>query len=95
MSAEQEITAPLRKEAEKMKLNIRKLVVAAMLAALCCVATAVIKIPAPYAGYIHPGDGFVLLAGWVLSPLYAFLSAGIGSLLADIFAGYAVYLIGR
>ena len=33
----------------------------------------------------------VLLCGWILSPWYAFFSAGIGSALADIFSGYVVY----
>ena len=37
------------------------------------------------------GDCFVLLAGWVLGPVYGFLAAGIGSMLADIFTSYAHY----
>ena len=40
--------------------NIKKLVTAALLAAMTCVATMIIKIPTPTFGYIHPGDGFVL-----------------------------------
>ena len=43
--------------------NIKKLVTAALLAAMTCVATMIIKIPTPTFGYIHPGDGFVLLFG--------------------------------
>ena len=39
--------------------NIKKLVTAALLAAMTCVATMIIKIPTPTFGYIHPGDGFV------------------------------------
>ena len=46
--------------------NIKKLVTAALLAAMTCVATMIIKIPTPTFGYIHPGDGFVLLCGVVL-----------------------------
>lgn len=49
--------------------NIKKLVTAALLAAMTCVATMIIKIPTPTFGYIHPGDGFVLLCGVVLGPL--------------------------
>ena len=49
--------------------NIKKLVTAALLAAMTCVATMIIKIPTPTFGYIHPGDGFVLLCGVVLGSL--------------------------
>ena len=68
-----------------------KIVLAAMLAALTCVATMIVKIPSPLKGYLNLGDCVVLLAGWMLSPGYGFLAAGIGSALADIFAGYVVY----
>lgn len=74
-----------------MKINTRKTVVSAMLAALCCVATMVIKIPSPLNGYLNLGDCIVLLSGWLLSPGYAFLAAGIGSALADVFSSYIVY----
>ena len=69
----------------------KKIVMAAMFAALCCVATMIIKIPSPLKGYLNLGDCIVLLSGFMLSPVYAFLAAGIGSALADIFAGYVVY----
>ncbi len=75
----------------KNKSATQKLVVAALLAALACVATMVIKIPSPLKGYLNLGDCIVLCAGWILSPLYGFLAAGIGSALADLFSGYLVY----
>ena len=62
-----------------------------MLAALACVATMIIKLPSPLGGYINLGDCIVLLCGWILGPVYAFMAAGIGSALADIFSGYALY----
>lgn len=62
-----------------------------MLAALICVATMVIKIPSPPNGYINLGDCIVLLSGWLLSPVYGFFAAGLGSALADLFSGYAAY----
>ena len=65
--------------------------VAAMLAALACVATMIIKIPTPLKGYVNLGDCVVLLCGSILSPAYAFLAAGIGSGLADVLSGYLVY----
>ena len=62
-----------------------------MLAALCCVATMIIKIPLPLKGYLNLGDCIVLLSGWLLSPVYGFMAAGLGSALADLFAGYVTY----
>ena len=69
----------------------KKIVITSMLAALCCVATMIIKIPSPLKGYLNLGDCVVLLSGWMLSPLYGFIAAGVGSALADLFAGYVVY----
>ena len=69
--------------------KIRKLVLAALLAALVCVATMVVQIPSPMQGYVNLGDCFVLLGPW-----YGFAAGGIGSMLADIFLGYAHYAPG-
>ena len=69
----------------------KNIVLASMLAALCCVATMIIKVPSPLKGYLNLGDCVVLLSGFMLSPVYGFLAAGIGSALADIFSGYIVY----
>ncbi len=74
-----------------MKNKTQKIVLSSLLASLVCVATMLIKIPSPLKGYVNLGDCVVLLSGWVLSPLYAFLSAGVGSALADIFSGYVIY----
>ena len=64
-----------------MKTKAQKIALASMLAALCCVATMIIKIPSPLKGYLNLGDCIVLLSGWLLSPAYGFAAAGIG--LAD------------
>lgn len=69
----------------------QRIVMAALLAALTCVATMIIKIPSPLKGYLNLGDCVVLLAGWMLSPTYGFLAAGLGSALADTFSGYVTY----
>lgn len=74
-----------------MKNTTKKIVMAAMMASLACVATMIIKIPSPLQGYINLGDCIVLLSGFMLSPIYAFLAAGIGSALADILSGYVLY----
>lgn len=75
----------------KVKNTTQGIVMAALLAALACVATMIIKIPSPLKGYINLGDCIVLIAGWMLSPVYGFLAAGLGSALADLFSGYVVY----
>ena len=64
---------------------------AALMAALACVATMIIKIPSPLKGYLNLGDCIVLTAGWLLSPTYGFLAAGLGSAMADVFSGYVTY----
>ena len=74
-----------------MNTKTKKLVVAALMAALTCVATMMITIPSPLKGYLNLGDCIVLASGWLLSPVYGFLAAGIGSALADIFSGYVIY----
>ena len=70
----------------------QRIVMAALLAALTCVATMIIKIPSPLKGYLNLGDCVVLLAGWMLSPTYGFLAAGLGSALDDTFYGYVTYI---
>lgn len=74
-----------------MNTKTQKIATAAMFAALACIATMIIKIPSPMKGYLNLGDCIVLLSGWVLSPMYGFLAAGIGSALADLFSGYVIY----
>ena len=78
-----------------MKDNtLKKLVFAALFAALSCVATMVIKIPTPTGGYIHAGDAVVLLSAFLLGPWWGAAAAGLGSCLADILSGYALYAPG-
>ena len=72
--------------------KILRLVMAALFAAACCVATAFLKIPGPL-GYYHLGDGFCMLAGLLLGPVWGGLAAGIGSALADVITGCAIYAI--
>ena len=74
--------------------KIRKLVLAALLAALVCVATMVVQIPSPMQGYVNLGDCFVLLSGWLLGPWYGGAAAGIGSMLTDLLYGYGYYAPG-
>ncbi len=77
-----------------MNRNLRKLVAAALLTALCCVATMVIQVPSPMNGYVNLGDCIVLLSGWLLGPVWGFAAGGLGSALADLLSGYAHYVPG-
>ena len=74
--------------------KIRTMVMAAVLAALACVATMVIQIPSPMNGYVNLGDCFVLLSGWLLGPWWGAAAGGIGSMLADLLLGYGHYAPG-
>ena len=67
---------------------------AAMMAALVCAATMVVRIPSPVNGYINLGDGAVLLAAWLLGPLGGAAAGGLGSMLADVFSDYLHYAPG-
>ena len=72
-------------------MKTKKLVIAALMAALACVVTMIVKVPSPLKGYVNLGDCIVLIAGWILSPAYGFMAAAIGSAMADVFSGYVLY----
>ena len=74
-----------------MRSKTKRMVIAALMAAIVCVVTMLIKIPTPMKGYINIGDAVVLLCGWLLSPGYGFLAAAIGSAAADVLSGYVSY----
>ena len=74
-----------------MNTKTKRIIISALMTSLVCVATMLIKIPSPMKGYVNVGDCIVLLCGWMLSPVYAFVSAGLGSALADVLSGYLVY----
>ena len=75
--------------------KLLRLVTAAVLAALACVATMVVSVPIPATkGYFNLGDCIVLICGLFLGPVYGALAGGLGSALADLFLGYAVYAPG-
>lgn len=66
-----------------MNKQIRTLVRAALFAALTCMMTLVIQIPAP-TGHVNLGDVGVLLSAWALGPIWGGAAAGAGSALADL-----------
>lgn len=74
--------------------NLRRIVIAALLTAFCCVATMLIQIRTPMNGYLNMGDCFVLLAAWSLGGVWGAAAAGVGSALADLFSGYVTFVPG-
>ena len=74
-----------------MHSRTKRIVMTALMAAMACVATMIIKIPTPMQGYVNLGDCIVLLCGWFLAPGYGFFAAALGSALADLISGYIVY----
>ncbi|MBQ7689372.1 MAG: ECF transporter S component [Clostridia bacterium] len=75
--------------------RIVRLVMTALFAAMTGVATLAVHIPIPATqGYVNLGDGMVLLGAFFLGPAYGAVAAGVGSALADLLLGYAVYAPG-
>lgn len=70
----------------------KKLVFSGLFAALICIATIIIKIQTPGGGYFNLGDCMVITSGVVLGPYSAFFASAIGSALADVISGYAIYV---
>lgn len=83
----------MSKENKITIFDTKKLVLTAVFSALTAVATIVVQIPLPF-GYVNLGDVFVLLSAFILGSFYGVASAGIGSALADIISGYAIYAPG-
>ncbi|HOO26178.1 MAG TPA: ECF transporter S component [Clostridiales bacterium] len=74
------------------KVNTQKIALTAMMVALTTVGTMVIQIPALVAnGYINIGDTFLMFTGLLLGPLAGFTAGSLGSALADLLSGYAIY----
>lgn len=75
-----------------LPINSLSLAITAVFGALICVLTMVIAIPIPATqGFINIGDAGVMITGLLFGPLIGGLAGGIGSMLADIFLGYAIY----
>lgn len=77
-----------------MNKNIRKYVITGLMTALIFAFTFVFHIPVPYtSGYIHLGDSMIYISVIVLGPFFGAFASGVGSMLADLLAGYAQYAL--
>lgn len=75
--------------------TVNKIVLSALFAALAYVATSIIRVPIDATGgYVNIGDTIVLLSAWMIGGIYGALAAGIGSAMADLLAGYSVFVPG-
>ncbi len=70
--------------------NIRMLAIGGLLAAAIFLLTAFARVPIP-AGYLNLGDVGVFLAAMLLPADIAAICAGVGSALADLIGGFALY----
>jgi len=78
----------------KRNNSVLQLALGGMLAALILVATSFFKLPVSVTqGYIHLGDGFILLGAALLGGPTAILAAALGSALADLLGGYTMYIL--
>lgn len=76
------------------KLNIQRITLTALLAALIFVLTRFLQIPIPATqGYIHLGDAGITFAAFAFGPWVALLAGGLGTALADLSSGYAQWAI--
>ena len=74
-------------------MKLRKLVLAALFAALACGATMVIQVPSPIGGYLNLGDCIVLLSGWLLGPVYGAAAGIVSNLVQAAFGIVCAVLI--
>lgn len=74
-------------------MKVKDIVIIALFASMTFVTTAFVKVPIAY-GYIHAGDIFIFTSCFFLKPKYAAVSAGVGSMFADLTAGalYVIYM---
>ena len=74
------------------KNKIFDMVMTALIMGLVVLATSTFRIPVPMTqGYVHLGDTMIFLGVLVLGRRNGCIAAGIGSALADVLAGYAIY----
>ena len=75
-----------------LPFNSLSLSMISIFGAFTCVVTMVIAFPIPAtSGFINIGDAVVMITGLMFGPIIGGIAGGIGSSLADLFLGYAIY----
>lgn len=76
----------------RQSLKTDQTIMTALLMGMIVAMTMVVRVPIPAThGYIHLGDSMVFLAVLVLGKKNGAVAAGVGSALADILGGFAIY----
>ena len=73
------------------KMLLVQLSLSAVMAALVCVATLIIRIPNPMGGYFNVGDVMIFVGALTFGPIVGGIAGGMGSALADFF-GYPQFV---
>lgn len=74
------------------KYTLGQLTVTALLMAMVTVATMLIQVPVPATkGFINIGDTIIFVAALLVGPRAGLIAGGLGSALADVISGYAVW----
>ena len=71
-------------------IGTARLARAGLFTALIVICTAVTKFSTPFGGYVHLGDGPVVMSGLVLG-IFGAVPAAIGSALSDFLAGFPLF----
>ena len=72
---------------------VGKMVLTAMMMCMVIVMTMVIRVPVPATqGYVHLGDCMIFFSVLLLGWKWGAVAAGVGSAMADMFAGYVQYI---
>lgn len=79
-------------EKNKNRSYILTLTRAALVAAIVFVLTSTLKLPT-HTGYVHLGDAAVCLAALILPQPIALVTAALGASLADLAAGYPMWIL--
>ena len=79
-------------EKNKNRSYILTLTRAALVAAIVFVLTSTLKLPT-HTGYVHLGDAAVCLAAIILPQPIALVTAALGASLADLAAGYPMWIL--
>jgi uncharacterized membrane protein len=74
-------------------VDIRRMTLTALMAALVFVLTRSVQIATPVQGYIHLGDAGIVFSALAFGPWVASVAGGLGTALADITSGYAQWAI--
>lgn len=75
-----------------VKGETNKIILTGLMMAMITIVTMILPIPIPFTtGYIHLGDTVIFLSVLLLGWKYGAVAAGLGSALADLLIGFAIW----